>query len=146
MCKRKKGSKQESRQVKLRCFFFLEAHFGCEHWASYRPGKENMLADALSRDHITEFYSLLPQAAKNPSPVPPTLAELLLDLTLNWTSPHWRALFEATLFELLPAPPPSPMCRPETTTLPSVCSPSYPPCPSPSAQLAFLPPSLPSMA
>ena len=81
----------------LRCLFFLEAHFGFEHRAHHRPGKENLIADALSRGRITEFRSLFPQAAKEPSPVPPALEELLLDLSLNWTSPRWRALFDATL-------------------------------------------------
>ena len=100
----------------LRCLFFLEAYFGFEHCAQYCPGKENAIADALSQGHISEFRSLSPQAAREPTPVPPSLAELLLDLSLNWTSPRWKALFAASLSEVSQTPPPNPTRRLQITT------------------------------
>ena len=72
----------------LRCLFFQEAHSGFEHCACYRPGKENLIADALSRGSITEFRTLFPQATKKP------LQSRLLWQSCYWTSPsigHPRA-------------------------------------------------------
>ena len=77
----------------LRCLFFLEAHFRFDHIVSHIPGRENCAADALSRDNITKFFSLLPQAPRMPSTVPPALA----DQSLTWTSQRWRGLFRDTL-------------------------------------------------
>ena len=100
----------------LRCLFFLEANFGFEHCARYCPGKKNLVADELSRGPITEFYSRSPQATREPSPVPPALAELLLDPSLNWTSPRWKTLFKDTLSVVSPAPSPEPIHWPEAAT------------------------------
>ena len=43
----------------LRCLFFIEAKFGFEHTASHIAGKNNGAADALSRDRIGVFHSLI---------------------------------------------------------------------------------------
>ena len=40
------------------------------------PGKHNVLADALSRNMMTRFFALVPQADPLPSDVPPHLARL----------------------------------------------------------------------
>lgn len=88
----------------LRCLFFFEAHFRFEHQAHHLPGKMNQLADALSRDRVSEFRSLSPQAARQPTVIPTSLIELLADTTLTWTSPRWKVLFRATLQEVWPAP------------------------------------------
>ena len=128
----------------LRCLSFLEAHFGYGHRASYQPEKENLLADALSRDCITEFYSLLPQAAKNPSSVPLTLAELLLDLTLSWTSPRLEGLVQGYfVWGSVSSTSKAYTC---TRNCYLAFSSQYklPPCPSLSTQLACSPPSSPS--
>ena len=42
----------------LRYLFFQEAHSGFKHCARYRPGKENLIADALSRGRIIQFLTL----------------------------------------------------------------------------------------
>ena len=39
----------------LRCLFFFKAHFEFKLVASYIPGKENVLADDLSRNHLDAF-------------------------------------------------------------------------------------------
>ena len=96
----------------LRCLFFFEAHFGFEHEASHVPGVDNGAADALSRDRLTVFFSLLPQAPRQASPPPRSLVSLLLDANLTWTSPGWSIAFQATLSEVSrqdqPAPTPVP--------------------------------------
>ena len=129
----------------LRCLFFLEAYFGFEQCARYSPGKENATHGALSRVCISEFRSLSPQAAKEPTPVPPSLAQLLLDLPLNLTFPtSWKALFAASLSKVFQTPPPKPTRRLETATSSSVLSTTFPLCLSTSAQSASLSPSSPS--
>ena len=61
----------------LQCLFFLEAHFGFDHLVSHIPGRENSAVDALSKDNVINFFSLLPQAPRMPSPMPQALCELL---------------------------------------------------------------------
>ena len=61
------------------------------------PGSDNGAADAFSRNKVTSFLSLLPQANPSPSPTPQPLVELLSDKSLVWTSPRWKQLLEATL-------------------------------------------------
>ena len=73
----------------LRCLFFLEAYFSFQHHTRHHTGKEK---------------------PKEPTPIPLTLEELLLDLSLSCTSPHWKNLFRATLSEVLPAPPQNSIC------------------------------------
>ena len=81
----------------LRCLFFFEAHFRFEHRAQHISGKLNTAADALSRDRLTEFFSIFPQANQQPSVLPSSLVDLLLDGSLSWTSPRWRELFATIL-------------------------------------------------
>ena len=80
----------------IRCLFFLEAWFGFEMIATHLPGRENMLADDLSRDRLSAFLSKAPSANPTPTPLPPELPELLLDHD-GWTSPSWTRLFYTTV-------------------------------------------------
>ncbi len=86
----------------LRCLFFLEARFRFEHKAKHIAGCTNTAADALSRNRVAEFFSLVPQAPRSSQPVPSALAELLWDKTINWTSARWTVLFRDTLQMVLP--------------------------------------------
>ena len=83
----------------LRCLFFLQAHFKFDYEAKHIPGKENRAADALSRDGLSTFLSLFPQAPQRPTEIPCTLLELLCHRSLTWTSAHWANLFKPSLRE-----------------------------------------------
>ena len=78
----------------LRNLFFIEARHQFGVRARHIPGKDNVVADALSRGNLPLFFSLCPQAPATPSAITPPLAELLMDPSLSWTSPRWRELFE----------------------------------------------------
>ena len=92
----------------LRCFFFLQAHFKFDYEAKHIPGKENGAADALSRNRMSTFLSLFPQAPQRPAEIPRTLLELLCHPSLTWTSVHWANLFKASLREASPTEPEAP--------------------------------------
>ena len=81
----------------LRCMFFFEAHFKFQHKAEHVPGAQNVAADALSRNKVTLFHSVFPQAQPNPTQVPQQLTSLLMDPGLTWTSDHWKRLFNDIL-------------------------------------------------
>ena len=76
----------------VRCLFFLEAWFSFELVAVHLPGRENMLADDLSRNRLSAFLSKAPSANPAPAPLPPGLPELLLDQD-GWMSPSWTRRF-----------------------------------------------------
>ena len=130
----------------LRCLFFFEAHFGFEHRAYHIRGSHNKLADALSRDRISTFRILSPQAAEAPEVIPPPLTEMLLDLSLTWTSQRWKDLFKATLREVSPGPQRRPTPQPGTAMSPSASNTAFLPCPSPRDLPASLQPSSPTKA
>ena len=75
----------------IRCLFFLEAWFGFEVEAVHLPGRENMLADNLSRNRLS---ALLSNAESCPNPfataatgVAPRRQGLMM------SSPRWTMLF-----------------------------------------------------
>ena len=74
--------------------FFLEAWFGFEVEAVHLPGRENMHADDLSRNHRSAFLSKALSPDPAPTLLPWQLPELLLDAE-GWTSPRWTMLFYA---------------------------------------------------
>ena len=72
-----KGSSRDKDAMHLaRCLAFVQAKYGLELVASHIRGVENTMADALSRDNVTIFRSLWPQASPELSAIP----EALLDL------------------------------------------------------------------
>ena len=79
----------------LRCLAFIMARFQIRVLASHIPGYTNELADALSRNNMTKFFSLFPQANKEPSPVPVELVQILVPRLPDWTSQHWTVLWSA---------------------------------------------------
>ena len=85
----------------LRCLFFFEAQFRFEHQTKHIAGCANTAADALSRNRLADFFSLVPQAPQTSQPVPSSLAELLWDRTINWTSACWTVLFDSILQTVL---------------------------------------------
>ena len=86
----------------LQCLFFFEAYFCFEFQAQHIAGKINRAADALSRDQLSTFLSIFPQAPPSPSPVPPALSTMLFNPSLRWTSKSWKLLFRSTLHEVCP--------------------------------------------
>lgn len=86
-------SKVPSMMHLLRCLFFIRAHFQIELWAVHVPGRENSIADAISRDNLSFLYSQVPGSQGLRSPVSPVLVELLSNQRLNWTSPGWTRQF-----------------------------------------------------
>ena len=80
-----------------RSLAFIAAKFQLTLSAEHVPGDQNTLADALSRNNLPLFYSLLPQAQKHQSQVPKPLLDLLLIRQPDWTSKQWTDLWN-TIF------------------------------------------------
>ena len=76
---------------------FIEAHFQFEHRAHHVAGRDNVAADALSRDNADAFFTIFPQAPRVPVQPPPSLLELLLSYELSWTSPGWKFMLRSSL-------------------------------------------------
>ena len=74
-------SGQSSRDVAimklLRVLFFTAACHNFSVKLVHIPGLHNPLADALSRNLLSRFFSLAPQADPDPTPIPPELPDLL---------------------------------------------------------------------
>jgi hypothetical protein len=85
----------------LRCFSFYCAQYGIHFTASHIPGAANTTADALSRNNLTLFASLIPQTPR--SIIPPALLELLVTTRPDWGSPSWTGLFARSLAETSPS-------------------------------------------
>ena len=100
----------------LRCLFFFRAHFRFEVVPQHIAGSLNTAADALSRNNISKFYYIFPQAPHLPVTTPQSLIALLLDHNLNWTSPRWRTLFNDCLSKELPPAPAPPIHQPSVNT------------------------------
>ena len=54
----------------LRCLYFVEATHRFELGSTYITSSDNDLADDLSRNNLSSFYSKVPQANKEPARVP----------------------------------------------------------------------------
>ena len=65
--------------------------------ATHIPGVANLTADCLSRCQMQPFFSLNPQAAKDPTPLPLSLLQLIALPGSDWTSPHFHQLFITTI-------------------------------------------------
>ena len=59
----------------LQCLFFVAAHYSVHIHASHIPGKDNVAADALSRNSLSSFLQVVPDADKDPTPIPRTLLD-----------------------------------------------------------------------
>ena len=70
------SSRDPALMVLLRELFFVPAQSNFTIQLVHVPGKHNVLADALSRDLMSKFFALAPQADPLPSVVPPHLARL----------------------------------------------------------------------
>ena len=86
----------------LRCFSFYSSYFRFHYSCVHVPGVLNAAADALSRNNLTLFSSLVPQAPQ--FTIPPSLFKLLIATRPDWGSPAWTQLFVHSLTEVLPGP------------------------------------------
>ena len=85
----------------IRILVFLAAHFDFWFMARHIEGKANRLADDLSRNNLTHFFSQVPQAEHHSPPHIPDALLDLLDIQHNvWTSTNWIRLFSDTIKQL----------------------------------------------
>ena len=87
----------------LRCLFFIEAHYQFQLSPLYLSTHDNHVADDLSRNRVTSFFTKVPGADPRPTPIPPQLIQLLLDPQLDWVSPAWTRRFSAIIAWDLPS-------------------------------------------
>ena len=80
----------------IRLLVFFAAYHNFWFHAAHIAGRDNRLADALSRNNISFFSSQVPQPLPQPSTVPPPLITLVTQ-KLTWMSTSWMKLFNDTL-------------------------------------------------
>lgn len=67
----------------IRNLFLITARFNFTLSAVHIPGKQNAIADALSRFHLQEFFRLVPTAAPYPTTIPEHLLHRLTSVFSN---------------------------------------------------------------
>ena len=78
----------------LRCLFFIRAIFQFALCAVHVPGRDNELADAISRDNLSLLFAQVPQVAEQRVVVPQALQSVLVGTQPDWTSVDWCRLFK----------------------------------------------------
>ena len=76
----------------VRLLVFLASYHNFWFTANHIEGKQNKLADALSRNNMSFFYSQVPQAAQEQPRIPRALVTLL-GQNLSWISTAWIQQF-----------------------------------------------------
>ena len=92
---RKQSARDPQAHHLLRCFYFYSAFFQFEYSVEHVPGVLNTAADAISRNNLHLFSSLLPQATQ--SQIPDPVMGLLVSQRPDWGSRHWIRLFGSSL-------------------------------------------------
>lgn len=87
----------------LRCFIFYAAVYHFTFMAEHIAGIYNTAADAISRNNLTLFSSLVPQVQQ--TPVPQAVLQLLVDQRPDWGSSTWTTLFATSLPREFRTPP-----------------------------------------
>jgi len=80
----------------IRLLVFYAAKYNFWFTAVHIPGKENVIADALSRNKMSVFFSQVPQATRHPAHITPALLDLV-SRDLPWISTHWMSLFNDSM-------------------------------------------------
>ena len=81
----------------LRCLFFIRAFYQTALRAVHIPGRENDLADAISHNNLSLFFTQVPQAANQRLMVPPAILSVVVKQQPDWTSVDWCQLFKSCL-------------------------------------------------
>ena len=87
----------------LRCLAFYSAYYTFQFMAEHIPGTLNTAADALSRNNMSLFHSLVPQS--QPALLPPEVVDLVVNSRPDWGSQTWTLLFTNSLSRASPQPP-----------------------------------------
>ena len=87
------SSKEVTLMHLMRCLCFIMAKFNFVVSASHVPGKQNQLADALSRNNSEQFLLDYPQVSPQPSQISHALVDLLITSKPDWLSQHWIKLW-----------------------------------------------------
>ena len=102
-----KGSSREPSGVVmhlLRTLTFFSAIFGFVLRAQHVAGLYNGPADAISKDNLSLFFSQVPNAAREPTPIPEELWTLLVREQPDWLSERWKNLFTSFCRRAWPVP------------------------------------------
>ena len=62
----------------LRCMFFVVAQLDIQIHATHLPGVENIAADSLSRNRISDFLQVVPGADRLPATIPQPLIDMFV--------------------------------------------------------------------
>ena len=81
----------------LRCLFFITAAFEITLVASHIQGKDNVKADAISRNNLSLFCLQAPKASQTGTVIPESVVELLIYQRSDWISQSWCRLFTNSL-------------------------------------------------
>ena len=81
----------------LRCLIFICARHQFSIVAKHTSGKDNVAADAISRNNMQMFYLQVPNASSSPTPVPPLAVIALTSSQIDWLSQDWTNLFSFIL-------------------------------------------------
>ena len=96
-CISKGYSKDPSVIHLLRCLWFFVAFFEICIFAEHIAGATNCAADMLSRNNVTNFFLLHPQAHRLPTPLPAPLLNIIIPNGLDWTSHAFSSLFSSII-------------------------------------------------
>ena len=100
----------------LRCLFFVWAQHEFSLRSEQIPGRQNIGADAISRDNLALFFSQVPRASKQPTVIPEALVDLVIQQQPDWLSPIWSRLFRTCLQQVSPQVQGKPMQRDQIDT------------------------------
>ena len=109
----------------VRCLFLITAHFEFIVKAAHIPVKQNIVADAISRNNLVLFHSQVPKANPQPTGIPHAVESVVIHRQPDWLSQNWSQLFSNCLWQGLP-PQPEESTSPAHTDSNSIGMEAYP--------------------
>ena len=92
----------------IRLLVFFAAKYNFWFTAAHIPGKNNVIADALSRNNLSLFRSQAPEADYHPAQLSAALVSLISQI-ITWTSTSWMKLFKDCTEQAYRQPPIEPI-------------------------------------